>query len=72
MLIPCLRVSALGDAAANIRCLCFLEELPGIPGRTIQAGKRGARCQQQRRSQQRQDDAAPVTAVAVGVGKGFA
>lgn len=41
-------------------------------GRTIRAGKRGARCQQQRRSQQRQDAAHLVTAVAVVVGKGFA
>jgi len=40
MLSPCLQVNALGDAAANIRCLCFLEELPDIPGRTIQAGNR--------------------------------
>ena len=45
----------LGEAAANIRRCCLFEELPGIPGRTIRAVNSGACCQQQGRSQQRQD-----------------
>ena len=61
--IPCLGVCPLGDATANIRRRCLLEELPGIPVRTIRAGNSGACCQQQGTGSQQCQDAACLVAV---------
>ena len=51
-LVLCIGISALGEAAADIRRRCLPEKLPGIPVPTIQAGNSGARCQQQGASSQ--------------------
>ncbi|MCY3537850.1 MAG: hypothetical protein OXH24_09330 [Cyanobacteria bacterium MAG IRC3_bin_20] len=60
------------EAAGNIIRRCLLEELPGIPVRTIRAGNSGTCCQgNNTRCQQRQDSTGPAPGAAV-MGKGFA